>query len=567
MIEFMIEQALYFNIATNKWEIIEDPKFVSEDIQNLPFFIVLHYGKAIWIWCDKHNAFELVVEMEGMNIKSEKGCVFYGLPTLIYYRDGDCNFLWVHSVRYRIMREKNSPMVLVEQDLADITLFNTPISEDSARSALFTYSWYNPPLGIVPLFKKFVFNTSIYNFSKNANQDINTIKENSEKIRTVIVNFALDILEENYKIRSNATETDIYALLFRPFDLNCYKMQGYFGKMTFVPWDIKNAYHLFCKELNISPPKSLKKIYAKNPYAIIMYRTLLELGFTDYNLMLPFFDDVKIFKVNFRDSNKFNFPFLSSEGKIEDDIYNEFQNKYSCEGDVITQAEIDRLISGADAFYTNYSDWNELSFFAKWFIEEKDERFAAHRLLKYSKTELKGWEMDILSMLYQRYKDLSVEVRQMYIKKEFSYVLHNKLIEECNQLDYGHQEIIYTDFEKKWECEINGYTFKLPKYTDDIVFVGRKLHNCVASYIKEVMKNRCTIIALWKNNIPIACIEVTISRNKVNQALGDHNKILSGDVLHIVSFWMEKMSLTSNTDELTDPEYHMLPKDYFIYKK
>ena len=86
----------------------------------------------------------------------------------------------------------------------------------------------------------------------------------------------------------------IMAFIRRPFDLNVVFLKDFLCISdtefdSIFPYEEKNIYQRICRYLNIRPPKSLRRAYTFNPYAIVWFMLFLQWGVRDINFMRPFF--------------------------------------------------------------------------------------------------------------------------------------------------------------------------------------------------------------------------------------------------------------------------------------
>lgn len=541
----MLEKSFIFN--QEKWELCADSKLANEDINSLPIAFVILYRKEKWIWCPQHKNFEKVLEKSSTSFRSEKGCMIHGIPAFYRFEDSLLQALGKSykneelPVRWRIFRQTESrPLILS----VDILLLRFRPDNNS----LFSYA---PTLSN---FSYLSYSASMQEGHVECVHDAPSQKEYSipDEVADIVLESLKDDVEKQYGIRPT-TETSlkgkkkINAFLFRPFEINSYAISEFLfgiGLDDVMPKDCMDGYQRLCKELSINSPKGLHKIYTKNPYALVMYRIFQELGFSNYDLMLPFFEGTRIGLIDIAKKGIANFPCFDDP-------------------DVISQAEIYSLLSMIPV-EEYYEDWKRLAFLTKWLMEIKGENWVARRLLKYSVEPVVTANEDICKMLYKHFDKISDRAKELFIQKGFSHELHELLVEETNQLEYGHEELQYLPYERDFECEINGYRFELPTYTDDISKIGVVMQNCVASYLDAVCHKKCTIVALRKEEQYVACIE--IRGDSIIQALGFKNEYLQGEPLDIINFWKYRMMLGDRTEYLYSESFYEIPLQSFQWQ-
>lgn len=582
----MMEQELCYNINNQNWDIVDDRLVKGKEIEDIPVVVVMTYDSENYIWCKHHKQFEQVQECVGIKWRTNF-CIIDGIPVCFSYKNPNshapCNFngfsryyykqyiILKIPVRWRMNIHDDKNLLFIGVDICELLIGHSDA----------------PPVYASPRIRKYVYgittydiqSENIYHFQKKLAYPVTVTEKTIDMLRDLAkVMYGLKPAKVNC---ITVNENYIKAFLFRPYDLNCYFLQKYVN-MEYIPKDCKNAYHIICEQLETNPPKGLKKLYHYNPYVVPMYRVLCELGFKDYNLMRLFFDDYKIGDVDFSQCGKCDFPFWDTGG-IK---YNK-QNKPSQidrrqNNDMISQDEIDYLLSSLDEEkllrqYNEYRAWNKLKFIVNWFMQNKSELNVARKLYKYTKESDIRWKNDVYNMLYQYFDDLSDTVKNEFLSHGCTVAVHDKLVFEINHLEYVRQEIKYRPYEEELQCEINGFRFELPRYTDEFADIGREMSNCLASYIQSVLNHNCTIVVVKKDNHCLACIEVNEEGRDIIQALGFNNKNLEGDIKDIVIMWSKKMMLFDsmielNVDEFKWPnnqpiEYKNLDnkKTYFIY--
>lgn len=141
--------------------------------------------------------------------------------------------------------------------------------------------------------------------------------------------------------------------------------------------------------------------------------------------------------------------------------------------------------------------------------------------------------------------------------------IHNKLIIAINRIrDIAYsRSIILTDYEKSLNTVIDGYQFKVADMTDDLALLGDKLRICVRSYDERAVNKSVTIVGVYRDSIPIACLELRPpSTNEsrsytINQAKLERNAYVKNDecLLPIVLSWVEMNCINIVTRDLVDP--------------
>lgn len=107
-----------------------------------------------------------------------------------------------------------------------------------------------------------------------------------------------------------------------------------------------------------------------------------------------------------------------------------------------------------------------------------------------------------------------------------------------------------TDFHRVLEDTCDGLVFVPVGTTHEVIALGYELNNCVSTYLKRVKRGDCAIVGVYKNQKPVACIEVRPVGEKfkeIAQAKIVNNKGVREDetVNQAVLAWMQDKKLTA----------------------
>ena len=356
--------------------------------------------------------------------------------------------------------------------------------------------------------------------------------ESEIKIPEIVTNAAMEILRESTKaiygfkltvITKLEGKEKIFAYLERPFDLNIILLKNFFADFgdfdKIFPYECTDNYKTICRLLEINPPQSLRKAYAKNPYAIIWYMIFKQLGVQDVNFMQKFFPLDECITVLPLDE----FRFIVKTKKV-------VKMKYSAR-------------------------WRAFQYFFKCMLKNKGEKFFMNWLYKFSvKENLTQNQIDIIEMFYKHEDKISAEIKARLWKDGLTNYIHDmiswQIRESLNHL--GNVRVIFTPEILEYEAIINGYEFKIVRDTKTLYFVSLELENCVMSYRDKFLKQESIIMVVVKNKKYLACIEI---QDKINivQALGVHNQRLEGELLFVFEIWTTWKNLIDYSEHNSTP--------------
>ena len=305
----------------------------------------------------------------------------------------------------------------------------------------------------------------------------------------------------------------------RPFDLHIVYLKYFIGDdfAKLFPYEEKNCYAKLCDYLGVRPPKSVRKAYTYNPYAILWYLFFQAWGIRDINMLQPFL---------LLDDSIGNFQL----GKF---VYDRKKRKIIRYG-----FEHGRL-------------WRALEWYLLWLKEEKGVKYFCEYLYAVTLHPLFGWQMDTMDAFYEYREKMPKIIRDAVLRDGFTPEIHDAVSEEINCLTWQEKNvrIVYPAELLMLECRIDDYQFQLVPDSKNFRYIGIHMHNCIASYRQRVLEGDSAIIVVTVGEAYAACVEIDANKNIV-QALGTFNRQLQGRALQVCRYWAQKMQLPIATDQL-----------------
>lgn len=306
----------------------------------------------------------------------------------------------------------------------------------------------------------------------------------------------------------------IMAYIKRPFDLNAVFLKKFlqvtdaeFDRL--FPYEEKNLYQRICRYLNIRPPKSLRRAYTLNPYAIVWYMLFLEWGVRDVNFMRPFFllnDRVGPAIIN-------RFYFDKETGCVE---INDAEN------------------------WDMHCSWDAVLRYCRLLKHRKGERRMMRWLYRYSAQEfLTQDQQDTLEMFAEYEGLLSEALTEKLCEEGLTARVHDRISREAAELSMQSGNIHELPCDPLClaaECDVNDYRFRLIQNTVDLVDAGIRMKNCVASYQRRIMDGNSSIFVVRHDGSLVACLELNRARQIV-QARGPQNCRLTGELSEVCRLW------------------------------
>lgn len=531
----MLEIAFQYDPTQDKWVRCMAKEYVQREIETIPCVLVMKYEnegytrnleffEERYVFCRKHNKQEKVTVVRHNHVISATGCVFEGLVstgTMVLSAYGYSHSETYVPFRWRIFQKEASGPINIAADVAEV-----PPSRASARMI-----WHNFSLSVHIGKRRMVI-------SKIKGTDSEGwITKIHIEMPEIVVETAIEALRESTKLATGIKPSVlsrmkgnacITAYIERPFDLNIVFLKPflrhYIGKKfdEIFPYDCKDNYRKVCQLLDINPPKSLRKAYSYNPYAIVWYMLFQYWRIKDINLMQKFF------------------------------YLDEFVADMPLKKFYITSDESKRIECLGDCL----QEWNAMNRYCVWRLSQEGEKKFLHWLYQVSSADvLQSWQRDIINAFYHHESALSDGIKRILLRDGLTQYVHDQISWEVTAYSKGLEDvqISYEPSILAYQCIINGYEFRLVQDTHTLRHVGLLLQNCVATYRESVIDHRSIIVVVRHEDKYVACIEIQPKRGIV-QALGMKNQRLNGEVLLVCRYWVKLEKLHVDTNHLDFPD-------------
>ena len=330
-----------------------------------------------------------------------------------------------------------------------------------------------------------------------------------------------------------AGKQQVIAYIERPFDTNIVCLHSYLGTAfsARVPRESRDPYRLFMDALELKPPPSLRHAYLQNPYAVTLWLLLRRAGFEDINIMRRFLHGQSFLGFELR-----GFYLDKEQGyvRLRD------QRK-----DFMLQDKLE---------------------VCSWLREERGEATAARVILatfpgfglwqgwrRWPAANAARMQADTLHYLRRGERMLlEEETRQEFLRHGLTGHVHDMCVQDMNHMNYSSRypckAITYPLEAQGWSCMVDGVYFALPQDTDELIELGKKFHNCVASYYGRVLKGASIIVGAMFRDQATICIEVV--DREIVQAFGPCNMCLNGLRIRVLQDWADKCGLCMNKARL-----------------
>lgn len=180
-----------------------------------------------------------------------------------------------------------------------------------------------------------------------------------------------------------------------------------------------------------------------------------------------------------------------------------------------------------------------LKFFFDYARKTRSEIAIMKTLVKINDDEVGSPYTDGLNMFRLYFDHIPEILKKRILRYGFTEKNHDKL--SLLGASLKNVPFEYSEEQLSLEQRIEDYEFALPKDSTQLVEIGIRLHNCVASYSDDVIGKKCTIVYAKKNGKYELCIEV---RGKnVYQERADSNFDPNKEQNRILRIWHETHGL------------------------
>ena len=310
--------------------------------------------------------------------------------------------------------------------------------------------------------------------------------------------------------------TDLWYIIDQPEDVHIRHLKNFLGRA----YDIlflkeENHYNTLCRLLQIKPPKSIRRYYLQNPYAIVLYTWMTRLGFQDINA-------IRIFM------NPMYYKYM---GSIRLDLRS---------GKI-------RGCSMPCAYGEHFV------FYIRWMLLRGKQEMPLVRQLDRLMRE--GWTRiydDMLRMFHLYYLVLPETTKELVKRRGICLDTHNVLACDTAAAKIVAKKIKYNDEVYALNGEINEVRFKVIDQMAELAVVGSAMSNCVASYMDDVLRWRTIIAVGMIGKEYKICIELRPKTRDIKnqpitficcQALGKFNRRLEGIEKTAYQTWIKEKGI------------------------
>lgn len=498
--------------------------YVQSDVEPLSVFPTIVRPKEKLVYCRKCHQWEYIIHFKNNLLQTQCGNIYNGPFAL---ENSIINY------GYELIKIKNSYRINIKfqnVQLKDRRLFEESFFLDLDKRMLFRE---NKP----------VYTT------------IDVQKNLCPEVTEQIIKEIGAIYKENYGfVPTVASKLKGFFLLIGytvcPFNINFYQISQHWGLnpydkdfISLSSGNSSSAEREMFDSLGIKPSKSIRKLYQEKPYSVVTYAVLLNLGFSDVNLLINcaesvlLYDFFKIMMINFCDG-EINYVIKNVLTVFVTDLLAITNNQKA------VLNSIERTVLFLKQHRSNYSivvDGMNMYIRARDLLTDREKKDVMHE----------GFNLYTHDFLMRRLGAANMNITNIYIKaNDRLRNIYFKIEQNFLDLEYKCGDNYITRKNKNGTIETvpvddeDRYCFYVAKCTEELRTVGSEMSNCVGwGYGESVLSRKCTIIyAKYKKKYKI-CIELSPNFS-IRQSLGPHNHPLEGEDFFAFEEWCKAKNIS-----------------------
>lgn len=295
----MEKRAYQYDEEALNWYECDDADFLDKDIAELPlgFIVAWEPAEAKYLCTVQDGKARKILGYDASGLILEDGASFSGRYRYInmvesrtadYYRERGYHI--DVSWRWRLIAEDNDKPIYVVGDVFSGTIDRTGVvgkfSSYTLTIDVRTRSITEPTISVDELFHGYALGR-LEGIAKCI-----PILENDELLEAVLAS-----VENIFRVRPALMPVmtnyqKIKAVLEHPYDVNITMLKDFIGAEKYAavfPWKVRDSFALVCGLLGIAESSGLREAYECNPYAIVIYVILRQLGIQDERLVRRFY--------------------------------------------------------------------------------------------------------------------------------------------------------------------------------------------------------------------------------------------------------------------------------------
>lgn len=515
-------------------------RYVIPDISEVPLHVIYQFWDSentkyrYCLWHDfSHRMFEVTDIRSPDHLIDSAGNEYHGMFTVAYnYEDfSTMNTIGAFGVeeapfRWRVFQRNAGMPLLLALDCATVQKKSKKYGHrQKNRTIIYQYSFLTAQRKYMAYDLQIYVPDKVYMTALKALQeDIAFVSGNRPTLTPWIQNTHLVSSLQAFIEQPHSPN----AFILRPF------IGQYFDKL--FSWLTQDDFDILVKQFCIDPSDDLRVAYAENPYTIIIYLLLQQMGFSKQHITAPFFDFTdSFFGIKF---HKFRYNWDKKRVEIESK-----KSYYRS-----THEQKSRILE-------------DIQFFVTWLTDNKNTddvlKYLFQGLIRCNKPSK-------LHDFFELFRDYFPHIEQRYKERLLCEGLTIKAIEACEQsiakmrinasIARNGRAMTHLD------VQVNGHNFRVVSDKHWLPYICQQLHyGTLTDYQVNRYAHDMVLVSVDKGGKFVACIELCrnyrgYSSYSIKSIHGDYFLRPSMEILEVSIYWAKLHRLDIESDTLQNTE-------------
>ena len=535
----MIDKAFQFDLSSWKW--VEcNSLYVIPDISELPLHVIYQFWDSenskyrYCLWNDSGcRMFEVSEIRSPDHLIDSTGNEYHGLFTVAHnYEDySTMNTMGAFGIeeapfRWRVFQRKAGMPLLLALDCATVPSKTRKNGyHKKKRTIIYQYSFLTTQRKYMVYDLQTYVPEAVY---------LTTLKALQEDI--AFVSGHQPILTP--WIQNTHLVSSLQALIEQPHAPNAFILRPFIGRYynELFSQHTQNDFAILAKQFDIELADDLRLAYAENPYTIVIYLLLQQMGISgQYSTELFFQFTDSFLGIKFY---KFRYDWEEKCVKI-DSKKNYFSSIYEPKGRVL----------------------DDIQFFVNWLIENKNNADVINFLFQGL---IRCNQLNRLHGFFELFHEYFSLIEQRNKERLLHEGLTIKTVEACEQ-DIARMRINSTIARNgravtHLEVQVNGYNFRVVSDKNWLPYICQQLHyEELTDYQAKRFPYDMVLVSIDKNGRFVACIELCpiyrgYNKYSIKSIHGDYFLRPSREILEVSIYWAKLHQLDIESDTLQNTE-------------
>lgn len=406
-----------------------------------------------------------------------------------------------------------------------------------------------------------IFSTGSYKWSKMKFADFDKI------LCDEVTDAIIDDMGERYRSRFGIKPTIssnlkgfplILGYMRSPFNVNFFRISEHWSlelkseKFSSSPLCISpDAENLMFESMGVRPTRTLRKIYQKNPKAIICYAAAQYLGFTDVNILQKSMRWEFYNLVNFIHFPIRNYFLRTLEAFTRDML--RLSDQQTVWNSLVRTMKLRSYNSREPVHASPETDFDDIPIPWSCDLDNSMKRFVDDGLKMYADcsrflTEREkrmilkeGFNKYVHDFLVNRWLRTESDRKKLNMNQNVHFRIEQKFLDLEYKTGSDFQMDPKTN-ERKPVPDNDRWCFYVARDSNTLTKIGSEMYNCVGSYKSAVYSRLSTIVYAMYKGLYRICIELAPDFS-VRQAYASHNRMLSLSELRAYNEWCREKNI------------------------